>query len=589
LAEKTIVNGIEALTDRTGIEVTQEDIDIELEAQRMWDAAQLADGGGYTNNDAPDPETGEVPPEPIPIWTPPPPGSDWKPGRIPPISMVPKPKIVDKEPDWRSNDYPWAFRWPAGGGPAPDQWSVFIDPKTMVPPGSLYESYFEWALQVTDAPLSHHWAVFTTALGSVLGPGHVIEHGMNKVTPNIYTVIITESGAAKSYAMNMLLKMLPKQMATETVPSSHSALLDMFAESGWRLFSLDEAGALFSQLVTNWNASLTHFLIRAYGGDEISTRARGQGKSVTAKVESASIIGATTHEQLGNLPRRELEQVLRGGLFGRFFLCPGRPARDYATWKPEPLSADPEFQKMLGAWLSNIYVTTPTKDKNGERPEPHLYKLEPGARIELCRWLYQLGPHAPTSLLGPIWRRLGLFAKKLALIYHVSCGLDWETPISERTLVCAMHTITYYLIPAYRVLVEQMGNTAFQAVINKVRDHVLNSPNGVRYGDICGACGIRREERIDALVALHGDIHYESWQDYNKKGRPHLVIVWGKQTLPLENENGRSMRPGEGRLEGGCNTSPPETVERALQERKDWPEQAKFEEAEMPDPSSYCG
>jgi hypothetical protein len=433
--------------------------------------------------------------------------------------------------------------------------------------------------------LSHHWTVFTVALGSVLGPGHVIQHGMDRVAANIYAVIITESGAAKSYAMNMLLKLLPKQITTETMPSSHAALLDLLKENGWCLFSLDEAGALFAQLVTSWNSALSHYLIRAYGGDEISARARTQGKTITAKIESSSIIGATTLEQLANLPRRELEQVLLGGLFGRFFLCAGRP--DSAAWKPVPLNGDPDFKRLLGSWFGQVYNTTPKKDKDGTREAPHLYKLELGAEIELRRWLYQIGPRPPVAILGPIWRRLSLFAKKLALIYHVSQGRDWETPISERTLVCAMRTITFYLIPAYRVLVEQMGNTSFQSTINKVRDRVLNAANGVRYSELCGACGIRVPERTDALVALHNSIHYETWQELNKKGRPHTVVVWGKEPLPLEDENGRDTRPGEGRLQGSSNADPPEVVERSLHERKDWPDQPKFEEPDMPDSEGW--
>ena len=130
-------------------------------------------------------------------------------------------------------------------------------------PEGLLKEYVNFAYPLTEAPMQYHIATGLTMTAALLGRRIFLKEGMTTYYPNLYTLVIGESGITrKSTSMNLCYEFLPKidpQLMLGTVMSLEGCL-ESLQIHGRRLVVYDE----LKQLITNEEKSYGKGLITLF-------------------------------------------------------------------------------------------------------------------------------------------------------------------------------------------------------------------------------------------------------------------------------------------------------------------------------------
>lgn len=446
--------------------------------------------------------------------------------------------------------------------------------KDFYPQSGLIPYYMKWAGAATDISPAAHWAGICAAVAAQLGRGQRIAQGAKGVVPSFFALVLAESGGRKSYALKLLRSCLPPDSHDSMMPRSDTSLLKILVEHPWRFWCIDEASALFKLFGNEWSSSLAEFLCKIYDGDEVRTTTITRGE-LSVPPMHLSLLAMTTFATLlrGGIKSNAVEELIGGGLFGRFFVIP--------LAKPE----NPRFEagvpseqarQFIQNYLINLRRACPWSagDVDGSW---NSYDLTPEANLELMRWQSATGAggmgNPPYDGIASMWTRLHVQVKRLALIYHLASGKAQPGDLIDvESLWPALKAMHYFLVPAMLWFARKARYGALMIKVDRVRDELQAARYGLRYSDLCKTCGLTVQERTDVLAILHGEIAYEWWlpqssaRRANRQGHPHTIVVARDRVVENYAED-TPLRPGERRTRKYA--PPPPAVLRHAREMSD--------------------
>jgi len=494
-------------------------------------------------------------------------------------AAVPQPKLVDGGTPDLGPKAIWANQWEKVQ--EVDNLYKLNFKSTYYPKDGLIPLYLKWAGLATDISPAAHWAGITAAIAAQLGRGQRVAQGDDGVVPSFFVLVLAESGGRKSYSLKLLRSCLPDDSYDSTLPRSDASLLKILVNRPWRFWCLDEATSLFKLFGSEWSSSLAEFLCRIYDGDEVRTTTITRGELATPPMH-LSLVALTTFANLlrGGIKANAVEELIGGGLFGRFFVVPlAKPAKP----RPEANKPDPNTRVYIKGYLTNLRRVCPWNGQRDTDGNFNAYDLTPEARLELLRWQAVTGAGGmedpPYEGIASMWTRLHVQVKRLALIYHLSRGKAQPgEPIGLESLLPALRMMHEYLLPSMLWFARKARYGTLMVKIDRVRDELRAAPYGLRFSELCKLCGLSTRERIEALAILADEVVYEWWMPLAGRGehvgRPHTVVV-PKEKVKETLVEGSPLRAGERRTRKYA--PPPPTVKNCIREMTDG-------EASMPHP-----
>lgn len=465
--------------------------------------------------------------------------------------------------------------WPNKWGPVREVANLY-DLKfkeSFYPRDGLIPLYLKWAGLATDIPPAAHWAGITAAVAAQLGRGQRLAQGDDGVVPSFFVLVLAESGGRKSYSLKLLRSCLPDDSFDTSLPRSDTALLKILIDRPWRFWCLDEATSLFKLFGSEWSSSLAEFLCKIYDGDEVRTTTITRGE-LSIPPMHLSLMALTTFANLlrGGLRANAVEELIGGGLFGRFFIVPlSKPDKP----RFEAGVPDADTRTFIKGYLTNLRRACPWNGHRDTARNFNVYDLAPDAQLELLRWQSITGAGGmkdpPYDGISSMWTRLHVQVKRLALLYHLSRGKAQPgSPIGIESLLPALRMIHEYLLPAMLWFARKARYGSLMVKIDRVRDELRAAPYGLRFSELCKLCGLSTRERVEALAILSDEIVYEWWMPLSGRGehvgRPHTVVVLKEKVVETLIE-GTPLRKGERRTRKYA--PPPPTVKNCIRDMTD--------------------
>lgn len=463
---------------------------------------------------------------------------------------APQPKLVnDIMPDLGPQAI-WPNKW-TRAREVDNLYDLTFKP-TYYPKDGIIPLYLKWAGLATDISPAAHWAGISAAIAAQLGRGQRVAQGDDGVVPSFFVLVLAESGGRKSYSLKLLRGCLPDDSYDTTLPRSDTALLKVLTNRPWRFWCLDEATSLFKLFGNEWSSSLAEFLCKIYDGDEVRTTTITRGDLKTPPMH-LSLVALTTFANLlrGGIKANAVEELIGGGLFGRFFVVPlAKPEHP----RPEANKPDPDTRAFIKGYLTNLRRACPWNGHNDTNAF-NAYDLTLEARLELLRWQVATGAGGmsdpPYDGIASMWTRLHVQVKRLALIYHLSRGKAQPgEPVGLESLLPALRMMHEYLLPSMLWFARKARYGTLMIKIDRVRDELRTAPYGLRFSELCKLCGLSTRERVEALSILDDEVVYEWWLPNAGKGehvgRPHTIVV-PKEKVQETLIEGKSPRNGERR------------------------------------------
>jgi len=469
---------------------------------------------------------------PAPAQQPPPPpdeegwqGPKWKPRVIPggvgggsshtppdPVPSLAWMSPINYRPD-KKPDPAYKKNYPPIRRPAylfdltvtPDKW----------PQTGYLRRYLDVVTPTTDAPTPFHLATALVTLAAALGPRWTVEHQSGGLFSNLWFFLIADSGSRKSTAMKMVTKLLTESRVWIGPVESTRAFMEAYKEQ-WEhnvLWWFDEATAFFNFMDKPYAQDLPMRLTTAYNGDPITYQSVAtKGQLIVEKPFLSILMGAPLAWLRGQLKNN----VIRGGIFGRFILVPA--AKTDSKLMPPPL--DPVATENLRRWLLMFAEN-----------EAH-YKLtfSHAAEHTLLNWyaVTEKMDNEELALAG-IWNRRTDLVLKLALLYHVSALRQPKQSIQQDSVEQAINFLHYYVFPGQLWALNRLVDVApnVRAMLD-IEERLESAPQGIRYGGVAREFGLQPDAAQKILYGLWTAKRLTFWRHHDpltENGRPYYLIT----------------------------------------------------------------
>lgn len=279
-----------------------------------------------------------------------------------------------------------------------------------VPPASPIERVLSAFKTETDIPLElPFFTMLHFVSGWLLSQKVKLTVKGKELYPELWTIILADSGAGKTLAHNIIAKEAPvKSVFPE--PASGAAFIDALSQKNFSLWFQDEIAQKLKQIESPGTplSDVKEYLLRAYGNDKIERSTRGAG-TVSVDEPCLGILGLNTPESFFKAISQE---SLLDGFAQRFaYVVAARdPDRSVET-NPEKYAIYNETALRNAARSAfDKLVATPvhTEYKVGD-------KGEEAFRVAFA---LLLNKSCPVSF----YRRIMWRAFRYALLYHVILG-----------------------------------------------------------------------------------------------------------------------------------------------------------------------
>lgn len=272
------------------------------------------------------------------------------------------------------------------------------------PPGSLLEKATAAFKNYTDIPLEIPFIQVLHFLSAwLLGKKIKIDFFGTILRPDLWTVLLAESGSSKTLAASAISKAIP---LSSVFPDSTSAAkwIEDLEEHNNELWIRDEFAQLLKAIETQTHmAEMKDYMLRLFDGTQIARRTK-HGRPIVVDDPALTILGMTVFSTFTkNIP---LESML-DGFCQRFCYViadpdPSRPFQEYAFYDLRPIidAISSEWQKTAALPIADRY------EVGHEGRE---------AFEESFRLLFDSDRQIPQSF----YRRILWRSVKYALLYHI--------------------------------------------------------------------------------------------------------------------------------------------------------------------------
>lgn len=275
-------------------------------------------------------------------------------------------------------------------------------------------SYVDYARTLTGAPLAYHLATGLGIVAAAVGSNaRFIGTGDQETWPNLYILLIGETGSYKSTAISIGCNLLERAFAGIIAPNefSREQFLVNLQKRPTSLLKVSEFSTLLSQMDRSYQFGLKEMFTDLYDPYRVYSRTLrgfgGKGEEIIIKRPALTILGASTPEWLvGHLQRDDF----RSGFMPRFMMWPS----DIMEHDPGPLVRGDAFVanglvKQLAQLGTVMDATVIFSDAARDRIKTFRDNSKSEANLE--NW--------PDELAGLI-SRSGTYAAKLAVLLTIS-------------------------------------------------------------------------------------------------------------------------------------------------------------------------
>jgi hypothetical protein len=304
----------------------------------------------------------------------------------------------------------------------------------LIPNGWLRD-YINYAETLTDAPSEFHLMTGLTLLSVAAGNSITYRgFGGGEHWCNLYALIIAPTGFfRKSTALSIGRRIIGKANKGLILPNEQTRerFLTELKEKPTAILFISEFAAQLSLWGREYMGGMKEIITELYDPMGQYIRQTMKAEKVIINKPSLSILAATTSDWL---VERLTAGDIRGGLMGRFLIC---PASEKTKWQGLPEmpsdSIEDDLATRLGA-ISNIECAKVSLD---------------GIKEKLNRWLKTIEALI-TQKANPetagFTSRMGNHLVKIATLYHISkIGVQNKYEIDDDSLTKAINLISYLL------------------------------------------------------------------------------------------------------------------------------------------------
>jgi hypothetical protein len=306
---------------------------------------------------------------------------------------------------------------------SPDHWRGLI----ATPPGSLLETVITAFHSATDIPLEiPFFATLHFLSANLLARGITLDFAGQVVRPDLWSVILAESGSGKTYATNIIEKFLD-QPATFPEPASSAKFIEDLARHNNSMWIRDEFAHFLKALDTQPQlAELRDYLLRVYDGKTIERNT----KKTQTKIDDPAlcILGLSVLESFKNVVTAE---SMIDGFSQRFSYIIAkrdtqRHMKDYPIYdmRPHQDKIKSDWNEVISSIKHEKYIV----GSNAETAFRESFSLLMPPLIDV-----------PPSF----YRRIMLRGVRYALLYHVLLRKETDTldavDLGWAGRVCALH------------------------------------------------------------------------------------------------------------------------------------------------------
>lgn len=300
---------------------------------------------------------------------------------------------------------------------------------------SLLLDYVELAGASTDAPLAFHIFAMLPVMATLLPANVQAMAGFGSVCPNLWTLIVGDSGARKSVSLNMAADMLtaigrPDLVGVE--PNSVEGMITSLQRAPTQLLTYSEFGAFLSATFEGKGqrrlGPLRERMTDAYDGKPIRLGYSNDENNKQVDTHRMSLSGACSE---GYLNRYTLIEDWTGGFMGRFLMVRAR------VWDEKPLVTrrDPRWMHVENRMrlMSAEDCSQPSTTLLTRKAEDTLNAFTPSERLRVAAM--NVGRKA---YLSSTLNRLDIAAIRLAMVLTWDSGAMRSNPKRWRISMAEM-------------------------------------------------------------------------------------------------------------------------------------------------------
>lgn len=352
----------------------------------------------------------------------------------------------------------------------PEQKSNHLITLDYLPEGFL-KDYVRFVSPLTEAPIQYHIATALALAGTVLGRNVFLHEGATTYYPNLYLLIVGESGLTrKSTALNLVYEFLPVIDSNYILGATMSveALLDNLRIKNCRIIIYDELKQLIVNEEKSYGKGIVPFFTSIWSNPpmyRVDTKNIEYDKRIIEK-PTLNILAASTPDWL-----QLKEADVLGGFLGRFLpICSSNEKKRIAIRERIDSSSHNRIIEALRR-ISSI---------KGE------YAWSQEARgifagVNGSKGLYDeirddFDQEQNKAMLQPYWSRIDTHLRKLAIIFD-ACSNAPTFTITKTNLMrayCLMGFITDY----YRDLLSRLNFSWEGKKEMQIVDKLKASPKG---------------------------------------------------------------------------------------------------------------
>jgi len=360
---------------------------------------------------------------------------------------------------------------------------------SLIPDGFL-KDYTDFAAPYSEAPAQFHFGVALSCLAAVLGRNIYLPFGYFNVYPNLYLLILGESGLPrKSTALNLGSMMLNRINPNYLIGpiSSLEGFIDAFVEHNNRILIAPEIRLLLLNDSKKYGSGLITLLTDLYDCKDIlklNFKSLPENKRII-EYPTLNILSASTIEWLKPTVR---EEALCGGFWGRFLFIYGKSDKVI----PIPPIMDKDVYNSL---IKRLEAFTELKG---------VFSLDNKAE-ELYRALYEQDRKAylkdpDKEVTTSFYSRFSIHLLKIAMLFRVSKENN-DFTITKHDIsrsYCFMKTAESY----FRFLVEDVSKT-YQMKLEEKFINLLDPIEWKAHSEIMNRLHIDKRQMammVDTLV-----------------------------------------------------------------------------------------